>query len=100
MKSKFVVVLAMMLTVAAFACRTASTATPDEIDPTVIEASIRSQIAAEYPDETFGIGIDVDDAGVVTLSGSVDTEEQRVRIPQLVQKVSGVTKIITRLTVE
>lgn len=99
MKTKSIVVLTVLLAIFAMSCRTVSTATPDELDPQAIEASIRSQILAEYPSETFAIGIDVTDAGVVTFEGTVDTAEQQRRIPQLAQNVAGVTKIFNRLAV-
>jgi osmotically-inducible protein OsmY len=81
-------------------CRSASTATPDEIDPEVIEAAVRSQIASQYPDETFDLGVDVSEAGVVTLSGDVDTVEQRSQIGDLAANVDGVTRVVNQLRVE
>ncbi len=99
MKTKSIVVLTVLLAIFAVSCRTIATATPDELDPQAIEASIRSQILTEYPSETFAIGIDVTDAGVVTFEGTVDTAEQQRRIPQLAQNVAGVTKIFNRLSV-
>lgn len=99
MKTKSLVLLAVLLAIFAVSCRTVSTATPDEIDPEAIEASIRSQILTEYPSATFAIGIDVTDAGVVTFEGTVDNAEQQRRIPELAQQVAGVTRIINRLAV-
>lgn len=100
MKTKLTIVSLMILALFAAGCRTVADVTPDEIDAEAIEASIRSQILAEYPGQTFGIGIDVTDAGVVTLTGTVANAEQQRRIPQLVQQVRGVTRIINRLGVE
>ena len=95
-----VVVVMMALMVAMVGCRSMSTATPDEVDPEAIEASIRSQILAEYPDETFDVGVDVSDAGVVTLSGDVDSESQRTRIAELARGVAGVDRVVNNLKVE
>lgn len=99
MKTKSIVVLTVLLAIFAMSCRTVANATPDELDPQAIEASIRSQILAEYPGQTFAIGIDVTDAGVVTFEGTVDNAEQQRRIPELAQQVRGVTKIFNRLAV-
>ena len=99
-KNWVVVVVALALLVTAVGCRSASTATPDEIDPTVIEASIRTQIAGAYPGETFDLGIDVTDAGVVTLTGDVDSAEKKSRIGDLARSVAGVSRVVNNLTVE
>ena len=93
-------VVMMVLLVATAGCRSLSTATPDEVDPEAIEASIRSQILAEYPDETFDLGIDVSDGGVVTLSGDVDSDSQRTRIAELARGVAGVERVVNNLKVE
>jgi osmotically-inducible protein OsmY len=89
----------MLLMVVGISCRSLSTATPDEVDPGAIEASIRSQILTTYPEETFDIGISVSDEGVVTLSGSIDTAERRNRIGDLARSVAGVTRVVNQLTV-
>ena len=89
----------MLLMVVGISCRSLSTATPDEVDPGAIEASIRTQILTTYPEETFDIGISVSREGVVTLSGSIDTAERRTRIGDLARSVAGVTRVINQLTV-
>lgn len=99
-KNWVVVVVALALLVTAAGCRSASTATPDEVDPTTIEASIRAQIAGAYPDETFDLGVDVAPGGEVTLTGDVDSAEQKSRIGDLARSVAGVTRVINNLTVE
>lgn len=98
MKTKAIVILTVLLAMFAMSCRSAATATPDELDPAAIESAIRAQILSEYPGETFSIGVSVSDDGVVELTGTVNAEQQR-RIPQLVQQVAGVTRIINRLGV-
>jgi len=99
-KNWVVVVVALALLVTAAGCRSASTATPDEIDPTTIEASIRAQVAGAYPGETFDIGVDVAPGGEVTLTGDVDSAERKTRIGDLARSVAGVTRVINNLTVE
>lgn len=99
MRTKSLIIMTMLLALVAVSCRTIATATPDEIDPAAIEASIRSQILTTYPGETFDIGISVTDEGVVTFTGTVDSAEHQRRIPELAQDVSGVTRIINRLGV-
>ena len=99
-KNKSLALFAMMLLVlVGFGCRSMSTATPDEVDPAAIEASIRSQILTTYPGETFDVGISVSDEGVVTLSGSIDSAERKNRIGDLARSVAGVTRVINNLSV-
>lgn len=98
-KNWVVVVVALALLVTAVGCRSLSTATPDELDPAAIEASIRTQIAGAYPGETFDIGVAVTDAGVVTLTGTVDSAEKRSRFAELARSVAGVTRVDNQLTV-
>jgi hypothetical protein len=94
------VVVVMALFALTVGCRSMSTATPDELDPAAIEASIRSQILAEYPDETFDLGISVANDGTVTLSGDVDSDAQKTRIGELARSVAGVDRVVNNLTVE
>jgi osmotically-inducible protein OsmY len=98
-KNWVVVAVALALLVTAAGCRSLSTATADELDPTAIEASIRTQIAGTYPGETFDIGVSVTDRGVVTLTGTVDSDEKRTRIADLARSVAGVTRVDNELTV-
>lgn len=100
MKTKAIVILTVLLAIFAMSCRSAAEGVPEKANDEAIEAAIRTQIAGEYPGQTFSIGIDVDHDGVVTFTGTVDNAEQQRRIPQLAQTVSGVTKIINRLGVK
>ena len=93
-------VLTATLGLGAAGCRSVATATPDELDPGAIEAAIRSQFLVTYPDETFDIGVAVSDRGVVTLSGSVDSEERRTRLAEVARTVDGVTRVINELEIE
>jgi osmotically-inducible protein OsmY len=89
-----------LLAVVAIGCRSAATATPDALDPAAIEAGIRAQVLGAYPDETFDIGVSVTADGVVTLSGDVDSAEQKRRIGQLAASVDGVRRVNNELRVE
>ena len=98
-KSHGTVMMLVLLVLVSFGCRSMSTATPDEVDPGAIEASIRSQILTTYPGETFDIGISVSDEGVVTLTGSVGDDDRRTRLADIARTVKGVTRVVNQLTV-
>jgi osmotically-inducible protein OsmY len=90
----------MALVLVAFAgCRSLPGAAPREIRPEAIEASVRAQIATEFPSDTFSIGVSVSDQGVVTLTGSVETAAQRARIGELAASVQEVRRVDNRLTI-
>ena len=93
-------VLSVVLALGATGCRSIATATPDELDPGAIEAAIRSQFLVNYPDETFDIGVAVSNAGVVTLSGSVDSNERRTRLAEIARAVDGVARVVNELKVQ
>lgn len=68
-------------------------------DNASITAKIKSALLADKI--TPGLKIDVDtNNGVVTLSGKVDTQAQKVRAGQIAAKTEGVTKVINRLTIK
>ena len=80
-------------------CRSTSTVTPKQLDQTAIEADIRSQIATHYPGETFDIGIEVSNEGVVKLTGTVNDSDKRTRIVEIARGTSGVKRVIDEIKV-
>lgn len=100
MRKTWVLMMAMAVLVLSVACRSAATATPDELDPAAIEAGVRAQVAGAYPGETFDIGVSVTRDGVVTLTGDVDNAEQKRRIGDMARTVDGVTRVNNELKIE
>jgi osmotically-inducible protein OsmY len=91
-------ILAVVM-LSAGACRSLDQITPAELDDDAIEAELRARIATEFPDKTFSIGISVRDR-FVTLSGSVDSNEQRQTIADLARRIEGVRGVTNNLRVE
>lgn len=91
-----------LLVLAAFtiSCRSMPEATGSDVDPAAIEASIRTGIAGQYPGETFSIGVDVTEDGVVTLSGTVEDDMRRQKIGEIARDVADVRRVINDLRVE
>ena len=90
--------LAVFLVILAIGCGSINRATPSSVDDTAMKADVKGKIAEVYPKETFNIGVTVDH-GVVTLTGDVDTSEQRQRIGEAAQSVSGVKSVINNIRV-
>jgi osmotically-inducible protein OsmY len=90
--------VAVFLVVLAIGCGSINRATPSSVDDTAMKADVKGKIAEVYPRETFNIGVTVND-GVVTLSGEVDTAEQRQRIGEAAQSVSGVRSVINNIRI-
>ncbi|HET9662834.1 MAG TPA: BON domain-containing protein [Burkholderiales bacterium] len=64
-----------------------------------LTAKIKSKMALD--DSVDALDIDVDTTnGVVTLSGSADSEISRTRAVQLAKETEGVLSVVDRLTVE
>jgi osmotically-inducible protein OsmY len=90
--------LAVFLVILAIGCGSINRATPSGVDDTAMKADVKGKIAEVYPKETFNIGVTVND-GVVTLTGDVDTSEQRQRIGEAARSVSGVKSVINNIRV-
>ncbi len=98
-RKQWVWVVAALLIVTFAGCGSMSQGTPDEIDETAIEADIRAQVATHYPGETFDIGVDVSDRGVVTLTGDVDDNDKRTRIGEIAKGTAGVSRVVNNIKV-
>jgi osmotically-inducible protein OsmY len=100
MNRKFISVLAMMVALVAFAaCSSLNQVTPSEWDDAAIEADVRARIAADVPDQTFSVGVSVEDR-VVTLTGSADSSAQRTAIANAAARVDGVRRVINNIQVQ
>ena len=62
-----------------------------------LTGKVKSALAADVGLKTVKINVDSDDAGVVTLKGSVDTADTRRRAEATARKVSGVTEVRNQL---
>lgn len=89
-------VLALVLMAA---CSSLNQVTPAEWDDAAIEADVRARIAADVPDQTFSVGVSVNDR-VVTLSGSADSAAQRQAIAEAAARVDGVVRVINNIQVQ
>ena len=70
----------------------------DALTDGALTAKIKSKMALD--DTVRALSIDVDtDAGVVTLSGSVNSQAERAKAVQLAKETAGVTSVIDRLVV-
>jgi osmotically-inducible protein OsmY len=100
MNRKFISVLAMMLALVAFAaCSSLNKVTPSQWDDAAIEADVRARIAADVPDQTFSVGVSVNDR-VVTLTGSAASSSQRTEIANAAARVDGVRRVINNIQVQ
>jgi len=97
-RSSFAVAVSLLL-LFTIACGSMNRATPKEWDKTAMEADVRSKVAAAVPGKTFDIGVTVTDNRVVTLTGSVDSSDDRAAIGRAAQSVNGVASVINNITV-
>ncbi|MFN2239133.1 MAG: BON domain-containing protein [Thermoanaerobaculia bacterium] len=100
MNRKFISVLAMMVALVAFAaCSSINQITPSEWDDAAIEADVRAKIASDVPDQTFSVGVKVEDR-VVTLTGTAASSAQRTEIANAAARVDGVRRVINNIQVQ
>lgn len=98
MKRNTSILIAVILIFAA-ACGSLNRATPKQWDDAAIEADVRGKIAEAVPSKTFAVEIKVN-KGVVTLSGSAASEEDRRKIGSAAQSVNGVQGVINNITIQ
>src|SRR5687767_14777944 len=91
--------LAILLVLFSIACGSMNRATPSEWDSATMEADVRGKVAGAVPGKTFDIGVTVNSDRVVTLTGSVDTADDRRAIAEAAQSVSGVRSVINNITI-
>jgi osmotically-inducible protein OsmY len=92
-------ILSAFLVILAIGCGSINRATPSSMDDTAMKADVKGKIAEVYPKETFEIGVTVN-SGVVTLSGDVNTSEQRSRIGDAARSVNGVKSVINNIHIK
>ena len=70
----------------------------DALNDGAVTAKIKSKMALD--DTVKALSIDVDtDNGVVTLSGSVNSQAEKTKALQLARETAGVTSVVDRLVV-
>jgi len=68
------------------------------IDDAALTTSVNAALVADKPSNFTRIDVDTTN-GVVSLTGTVETPEQRRRAEQLASRVDGVTRVINNLQV-
>jgi osmotically-inducible protein OsmY len=70
----------------------------ENVDDTVLTTEIKAKLAAEKVLHTTRVGVKTE-RGVVYLTGSVETAEERGQINKIVRGVRGVREVVDRLEV-
>lgn len=100
MNRKFLVSLALIVTLFSVACGSMNRVTPAGMDRVSMEADVRGKIAEAVPEKTFAVEVNIADGGVVTLTGHAKTSGDVAKIVDAANSVSGVTRVINNLHVE
>lgn len=95
-KSTLAVLILMMFAVVA--CSSLNQITPAALDDDAIEAELRARLLDDIELGAFEISVDVND-GVVSISGDVDTQNQRNRIGETARGIDGVRSVINNVRV-
>ena len=71
----------------------------DKADDAATTAKVKARLMAEPGIDSLQIDVDTN-AGRVTLTGEVDTPQNRARAKQLASSIAGVTGVVDRLTLK
>lgn len=94
------VFLLLALIVAMFSCRTPAGRTPGEVvDDATITTKVKAKIFGDGVMKGMGISVDTFD-GQVTLTGAVDTLQQKERAEEIAKSVYGVKKVNNLLNIK
>ncbi len=84
-----------------FALLTVACGSINRVIPTdeAMKADVKGKIAEVYPAKATEIGVTVNN-GVVTLTGTVDTAQQRTSIENAANSVHGVKTVVDNITIK
>lgn len=68
------------------------------VDDAAITASVKSRLVGDKTTNLFRVDVDAS-RGIVYLSGTVDSPEQKARAARLARRVNGVKKVINNIQV-
>jgi hyperosmotically inducible protein len=68
------------------------------VDDAALTASVNAALVADKPSNFTRIDVDTTN-GVVSLTGTVETPQQRTRAEQLASRVDGVKRVVNNLQV-
>jgi hyperosmotically inducible protein len=91
---------AIILSVVAPAAWAQDRSAGDRVDDAMITSTVKTKLTADRPKSAVKVDVDTKD-GVVTLTGTVSTEEQKAEAERLARNTKGVKDVIsTGLKVE
>ena len=70
----------------------------DALNDGAVTAKIKSKMALDETVKALSIDVDTDN-GVVTLSGTVNSQAERAKAVQLAKETAGVTSVVDRLVI-
>lgn len=97
-RNRSILAVLILMMFATVACSSLNQLTPSELDDNAIEAEIRARLLDDVDLKAFAISVKVNN-GNVSISGDVDTQDQRNRIGETARKVDGVKSVINNVRV-
>jgi len=87
------VIAASLLPIAAYSADADTSTTKTFAKDSVITTKVKTELAAEKLSSLIHIKVKTDDKGVVTLSGTVKTQDASDKAVSIAQAVTGVTSV-------
>ncbi|HXI13392.1 MAG TPA: BON domain-containing protein [Thermoanaerobaculia bacterium] len=98
MNRKVILSLLALVMVFSVACKSLNQMTPSGMDDGAIELEVRAKIGEDVSNKALDVGVSSKD-GVVTLSGTANSEDQKRKIGEAANDVKGVKAVINNLRV-
>ena len=90
--------LALVMVFSVAACQSLNQMTPRGMDDGAIELEVRAKIGEDASNKALDVGVSSKD-GVVTLSGTANSQDQKRKIGEAANDVKGVKAVINNLRV-
>lgn len=98
MNRKVILSLLALVMVFSVACQSLNQMTPRGMDDGAIELEVRAKIGEDAANKALDVGVSSKD-GVVTLSGTANSQDQKRKIGEAANDVKGVKAVINNLRV-
>ncbi|MBO0798001.1 MAG: BON domain-containing protein [Blastocatellia bacterium] len=94
MRSRKMIIMAIMALICAGCARRAEQA----VDDVAVSTKVKAKLAGDTETSAIMIGVSTAN-GVVTLSGEVPTEQEKAKAEQLARGTEGVTQVVNNITI-
>jgi len=97
--TSFIVIAALLLPIAGYTADTVTASPKAFAKDSVITTKVKAELAGEKLSSLLHIKVKTDDQGVVTLTGTVKTQDAADKAVSIAQAVTGVTSVENKIKI-